>query len=501
MVLKRDLGIKMKLKTLLKDFASIEVKGSRDVEISGLCINSQLVAPGDLFIALQGDKFDGSEFILDAIAGGACAILTDMFNPFLKKNVTQVIVPKTRDILGALAAKFYGAPSLNLFLVGITGTNGKTTSSYLLRHLFEQEGFSTGLIGTISYIIGSYEYQAPRTTPDVVTIHKLLRDMVNQSCQAAVMEVSSHGLVQKRVSGVHFDVGLFTNTSAEHLDYHKDIHAYRQAKELLFLPKESSENAEVAPLKWAIINADEAWVPGVDKATKVISYGFSKKADMQAEIISQNPENTKFEVSFQNKKYLVEWPFIGAFNVSNALGSLAAAYTKGIPLSKACKHLKSVPQIPGRLEKVANDQGLHVFVDYAHTDDALEKVLTSLQAVKERKVITLFGCGGERDKEKRPRMAAVAEKLSDQVVITSDNPRMEDPSKILDEIETGFKKKNHKRVLDRSEAIYYALSQASEGDIVLIAGKGHEKYQVQGHQTHPFDDLAIAKDVLDGIAL
>lgn len=491
----------MRLKTLLRGLAVTEVRGSKEIDITGLSVNSKVIAPGHLYIALRGDTFDGSEFIPDAIAGGASAVLVDMFNPFLKKGVTQIIVPHTRDLLGVLAAKYYGDPSAKLFLVGITGTNGKTTSSALTRYVFEKAGISTGLMGTISYIIGSYEYAASRTTPDVVTVHKLLRDMVSQSCKAAVMEVSSHGLVQKRVSGVHFDVGVFTNISLEHLDYHKNLASYKKAKELLFYSKGNPQDTGHNLLKWAIINADESWHPRINKETETIYYGFSKKADLRAKMLTQSPEQTEFEVSFQGKTHHVTWPFIGSFNVSNALVSLAVAHTKGIAMSDACKYLSTAPQIPGRLEKVANDRGVHVIVDYAHTDAALEQVLTCLQGVKSKRLYTLFGCGGERDAEKRPRMAKIAEKLSDKVVITSDNPRMEDPEEILNQIEAGFKGNSYERVLDRALAIQTILSQAEEGDIVLIAGKGHEKYQIQGHQTVPFDDVAIAKEVLLGIPL
>ncbi len=491
----------MKLKALLRGIPVSEVKGPKDVEITGLSINSKVIAPGNLFIALRGKDYDGADFVPEAIAGGAAAILVDMYNPFLKKGIAQIIVPDTRAILGALAGKFYHTPSSKLFMMGVTGTNGKTTTTFLIRHLFEQKKVSTGLLGTILYSVGDYQCSASRTTPDVVTTHKLLGDMVHQGCKAAVMEVSSHALAQKRVASVHFDLAIFTNLSAEHIDYHGSMDAYAQAKSLLFYNPSDKSPDQPSPLKWAILNADEKWNPSVHPKTNVLTYGFSKKADIRAEIVDESAEGSCFKVSYKGETCRVKWGLIGRFNISNALAAIGAAVLYGISFQDACHFMENAPSVPGRLERVPNERGVHVFVDYAHTDAALEQVLLCLRRVAKKQLRVLFGCGGNRDQDKRPRMARAAERYADDIVITSDNPRMEDPESILDDIEKGFKKDTHHRIARRKEAIAHILQKAEEGDVVLLAGKGHEKQQVRGHQSIPFDDVAVAKEVLEQVCL
>lgn len=479
----------MKLKRLLKNLQGIEVRGSKDIEISGLSSNSKTVVPGNLFIAKKGLTTDGSQYIQEAVDAGSAAILTDMYNPFLKKDVVQLIAKEVSDLEGALAHIFYGEPCHDLFMVGITGTSGKTTTSYMIRHILQKLLGPVGLIGTVEWIIGEQVLPSTMTTPDVITNHKLLCEMKQKGCCSAVMEVSSHALAQSRVHTIDFDVAVFTNLSQDHLDYHKDMQDYGSAKSLLFTSlKEAS--------KTAVINADSEWSPLMVKDTqaRVFRYGIDNSADLKAEDVVLSEEGTRFTLSYRGETHPFLLHLIGKFNVYNALAAISVALAKGFPLQKILEAFSTFSDVPGRLQRVINSKGLHIFVDYSHKPDALQKVLETLQQLKKGKLICLFGCGGNRDAGKRPLMGEIAERLSDEVVITSDNPRLEDPLAIIQQILKGIK--TPAKVLvepDRRLAIEKAVRRMGKEDILLIAGKGHETYQIFSHGKVDFDDRIVAQ--------
>ena len=485
---------RIKIKKLLKNISVQSIKGSKEVEITGLCANSKMVAPGNLFIAKKGLTHDGARFIPDAIAAGASAILTDLYDPFFP-NIVQIIHPDVATVEAAIAKEYYGHPSNHLFLVGITGTNGKTTTSYLVRHLFEKSGELCGLIGTIEWIVGQHVYPSGKTTPDVLQNYKLFHEMVSAGCQDCVMEVSSHALEQARVQSIEFDVVVFTNLTQDHLDYHKTMDEYAQAKAKLF--SSLKKEGEKPYAKTAVVNADSPYCAQMiaDCEANILTYGIEQPCDLSASLILLNASGMEFNVNYQGKCYSMISPLIGRFNVYNLLASVGVGLARGYKIEETLRILSSFDKVPGRLERIPNEKGLNIFVDYAHTDDALSNVLSTLQELKQGRLITVFGCGGNRDQSKRPKMGAVAEQLSDLAIVTSDNPRNEDPEEIIRNILTGLKNPGQALVIiDREEAIHHAVQMAKPEDIVLIAGKGHETYQIFSHQTIDFDDRAVAQE-------
>lgn len=483
----------MKLRKLFKDVKNAQIKSAKDPEITGICSNSKLVAPGNLFIAKKGFIDDGSLYIIEAVAAGAGAILTDMYDPSLKQAV-QIIHPAPDTIEGHLASIFHRNPSEELFMVGVTGTNGKTTTSFFLKYLMDQlSGQGSGLIGTIEYIVGQHRYQAVRTTPDVLTNQKMLRDMCNHGCKSAVMEVTSHALTQGRVDNIDFDAAVFTNLTLDHLDYHGTMDAYCSAKNLLF--RNLGKNKKHA---CAVVNNDSGWLGKIVEGctAKILTYAIEGQADLKASTINLTPKGTEFQLHYEGDVYPVSIPLVGRFNVYNCLASIGVCLVKGEPLQKILPLLAKCPPIPGRLEAVSNNQELKIYVDFAHTDDALENVLETLAELKSGKIITVFGCGGDRDKSKRPRMGKVAEKYSDHVIITSDNPRSEVPEQICIQVAQGFiDAKKYQIEIDRKKAIHLAIKMAKPEDIVLIAGKGHEISQVFAHKTIEFNDRKVAEEL------
>ncbi len=480
----------VKLKKLISDIEWDDVRGNKEVEIMGISSHSKKVGPGYLFIAKKGAKEDGALYIEEAISNGAVAILTDYVNPFLKE-IVQLIHPHPEQIEGLLASRFYDDPARSLFMVGITGTSGKTTTSYLVKHLFEALKMPMGLIGTVEYLVGRLRFQAERTTPDVVTNQKLLREMVKEGCLGAVLEVTSHALAQNRVEGIAFDAAIFTNLHRDHLDYHLTMEEYAETKSRLF----SSLGRE----KWAIVNGDSPWIPVMLKqcTSQVLTYGLSPKNTLYAHEIELTPEGTSFSVTYGSETGRFFWKKVGRFNIYNCLAALGVCLTKGFPLQLLIEPVSTFPQVTGRLEKVENLKGLHIYVDYAHKPDALENVLTFLREIKKTgRLITIFGCGGERDRGKRGQMGAIATRYSDFTWITSDNPRSEDPLAICREIEAGVESSHYQIEPDRREAIQKAIERAQSDDLILIAGKGHETYQVFLHQTVPFDDRKVAQEVV-----
>lgn len=453
----------MKLKKLITPLGIEEVRGSREVEITGICADSRRVAPGNLFVARKGHGDDGARYIPDAVAAGAAAVATDMIDPSLK-GVTQIEHSDLRRLEAELAAEFYGHPSKQLRVIGVTGTNGKTTTTFILKHLLDALDQPCGLIGTIETIIGSRHQPNPLTTPDPSTIHKSLHEMVRAGCRAATLEVSSHGLDQGRLHAVDFDIGIFTNLTQDHLDYHGTMEAYAAAKAKLF------------PLvKQAILNRDDPYFKKMG-ATDPITYSLDDLENLELSL--KGSTFTLDGVPFR-------LPLIGRFNVYNALAAIKACQALGYSLNALAAPLATLPQIRGRLEPVGN-----AYVDYAHTPDALRQVLTTLNEVKQGQLIVVFGCGGDRDKEKRPLMGAVAQELADHVILTSDNPRSEDPAAICAEISPHLE-----TLIDRRAAIARAIELAGPDDTVLIAGKGHEDYQIFAHSRVPFDDRQILENL------
>jgi UDP-N-acetylmuramoyl-L-alanyl-D-glutamate--2,6-diaminopimelate ligase len=481
----------MKLKKIIKDIPQVQVKGSKEIEITGISSNSKLVSPGNLFVARSGLKEHGSKYIPEAISAGAVAIVTDMYDPTLS-DVVQVIHPDPGSVEGTLAAEYYQHPSEELFTVGITGTCGKTTSSYIAKSLLDQLGGSTGLIGTVQYIIGQNRYQANRTTPDVSTNHKLFREMVNQKCDAAVMEVSSHALDQKRVDRIHFSVGVFTNLSQDHLDYHPTMKDYFAAKKKLFLQSEK-----------AILNADAPETAEIISEFKgpILTYGLRNTADLTASSLEYTAEGTSFTLNYKGHSVTTTIPLIGQHNVYNALAATGIALTRGHALEAIASALPNLSQVVGRLESVPNALGLKIFVDFAHKEDALKKVLESFQVLNFKRLIVVFGCGGDRDRTKRPKMGAVCESYADVVIITNDNPRTEDPQAIAQEILSGFKDPSRPVIeLDRRTAIAKAIAIATPEDCIVIAGRGHESHQIFAHHTIQFEDCKVAAQLCDQFA-
>ena len=472
----------MKLRQLLKELSDVSVRGSKEVEITGITAHSQSVAPGNLFVAKAG----GVQYIPQAVASGAGAILTDVYDPFLK-DVVQVIHPDVQALEPLLGRRFFRSPSQELFLVGITGTNGKTTTSYLINHILHEAGIDSGLIGSIERKICDKVLPAPINTPDLLTTQKLLREMVDCDLKAATMEVSSHGLVQKRVEGLDFDVAVFTNLTQDHLDYHKTMEAYGQAKSLLFSQLGSEK-------KWALVNADDpaSSIMLAACSAQVITYGL-ERGGLRATEVQLSAAGIPCVITYENRQDCLNSSLIGRFNVYNCLAAIGVGIAYGLDLNTCCTALGSFIQVPGRMERVPNAKGVHVFVDYSHTEDSLKNALTTLRELQGGQIFTVFGCGGDRDRDKRPKMGRIAEELSDHIVITSDNPRSEDPHTILSDIQAGLihPEKAHLEV-SRKEAIHFALNQAQAGDIVLIAGKGHETHQVFSHETISFDDRLVA---------
>ena len=485
----------MKLEKLLKDLPIPQIVGSKDILITGIASNSKLVRPGHLFIAKKGKMHDGAQYIKEAVCSGAAAIAAESYDP-AHPFVTQVIYKEIASIESALAANFYRHPSHELFMVGITGTNGKTTTSFIVKSLLDASLGPCGLIGTIENIIGNQSSPATLTTPDVLTNHKMLREMAAAGCRSCVMEVTSHALDQGRSDKIDFDIALFTNLTAEHLDYHGCMETYADAKKKLFdnIGKEASLKKGG---KRVIVNQDCPWTPHMLKncSVPIITYGIDSPADLMASSICFERGETKGIISYLGQSIECRWPLIGRFNVYNCLAAIAVLLSQNIPLNLIASCLPKIPSIRGRLQPVENDLGIEIYVDFAHKTDALINVLKTLKEAKRGggRLIAVFGCAGDRDRLKRPKMAQACELYADYSIVTSDNPRSEDPLSICDEVAAGFSKNKAYRIeVNRKAAIYAAIESARPGDIVLIAGKGHETTQVSAFETIDFDDCAIA---------
>jgi len=462
-------------------------------EAVGLTNNSCGVRDGYVFVAIRGYKFDGHNFIGMAIEKGAVAIVTEEANN-LFLNVPQVVVPNTRRALALLSNKFYGDPSAKMTVIGITGTNGKTTTSYLTKSIIEASGNTIGLLGTIQYQIGKRILPAKETTPESVEMQSFLAEMLENDIKHAVIEVSSHALSQHRLDGVRYRSVIFTNLSAEHLDYHKNVKNYREEK--LKVMRCLSKGS------FAVLNADNNSSKYFAENTEaqLIWYGIKKKtADVRAEMINVNIEGTQFTLKTPWGEKIINLKLVGRHNIYNALAAISNALCLGIDIDNVKKGVEALHKIQGRLEKIDCGQDFHVFIDYAHTHHALQSILSSLREVTAGRIILVFGCGGDRDMKKRGKMGYIAEKYSDYFWITNDNPRSESPDNIIYDIKKGIKKDAFYKIQpDRKTAIEEALSEAKRGDVVVIAGKGHERYQILKDTIMPFDDGEVAIQILKG---
>lgn len=487
----------MKLSQVLEN-SGLKVSGP-DPEISSVVNDSRLAAPGALFFALPGARTDGANFIKQALEKGAAAVVSAAEPPAeLRAAWPAVPLLKAGEISSALstaAANFYGRPSRRLKVFGVTGTKGKTTTAYLLENILRHAGARPGVIGTIDYRVdGKVIAAAANTTPLAHTLHELLARMAAADALTAVMEVSSHALALGRVEDVEFDCAVFTNLQRDHLDFHKDRESYFMAKARLFDLLERSPKKD----KCAVINADDERAGWLLKRLKgkvrTVTFAIEEAADYRAEDIAVLEDCTRFTLKAGRETLPVRLNLLGRHNIYNALAAIAAAAAAGTPLRAAVDGAQALANVPGRLERVLAGQDFSVFVDYAHTDAALENVLSSLRLLPHGRIITVFGCGGDRDRTKRAPMGAVACGLSDLAIITSDNPRSEDPLAIIDDIAQGVTDKfsNYEVIPDRKRAIVAAIQQARKGDIVLIAGKGHENYQVLKSGTVHFSDAETA---------
>jgi len=481
----------MKLSKLLTNVKPIACKGDVDIEIKGVNIDSRKIENGHLFIAMKGTQVDGHKFISKAIELGAVAILLEDMPEVLDDKVTYIQVASTEEDAGKVATMFYGDPSHKLKLVGVTGTNGKTTIATLLYRMFREFGYKVGLLSTVCNYINDEEYPASHTTPDPVELNCLLAKMVDEGCEYAFMECSSHAIHQHRIGGLDFVGGIFTNLTRDHLDYHKTFENYRNAKKMFF--DGLSKNA------FAITNADDKNGMIMVQNTKatVKTYSIKRMADFRAKILECHFEGMYLEID--GKEVGVQ--FIGKFNVSNLLAVYGAAIMLGKKPEEILIAMSTLKSVNGRLEPIQSPEGFTAVVDYAHTPDALENVLNAIHDVLDGKgghVITVCGAGGHRDKGKRPLMAQEAVKQSDTVILTSDNPRDEEPQAIIDDMLAGLDTTQRKKVLtivDRKEAIRTAAMMAKKGDVILVAGKGHENYQEINGVKHHFDDHEVIREI------
>lgn len=472
---------------------SIEaVKGSTDIPIHAIDFDSRKIGANDLFVAIRGTQSNGHDFIDKAISQGAVAIVCDSFPTQIVEGVTYIQVKDTNKALAFIAANYYGNPSQELKLVGITGTNGKTTIASLLYQLFQKAGYKVGLLSTVKIMVDTHEHKATHTTPDSITINKFLREMVDQGITHCFMEVSSHGIHQKRTEALQFVGGVFTNLSHDHLDYHSTFAEYRDVKKSFFdfLPKNA----------FALVNVDDknGAIMLQNTNARKLTYALKSYANYRAQILESQMSGLLMKIN-DNEVWV---RLIGTFNAYNLLAIYGVSIELGLDSLEVLRLLSELESVSGRFQYVVSNHQITAIVDYAHTPDALENVLKTINDVrtKNEQLITIVGCGGDRDKTKRPIMAGIATSLSDKVIITSDNPRTEDPETIISEMESGIEPQNYKKavsITDRKQAIKTACQLAQPNDIILIAGKGHETYQEIKGVRHDFDDMKIVKELLN----
>jgi UDP-N-acetylmuramoyl-L-alanyl-D-glutamate--2,6-diaminopimelate ligase len=463
-----------------------------DVEISSLAYDNRLVLDGTLFFCVPGYTRDGHDFAPDAVARGAAALVVE--RP-LNLGVPEVQVPSVRAAMAPAAARFQGDPTARLQTVGVTGTNGKTTTAFLMRALLEAAGRRTGLLGTVKSVIGGVEHEVLRTTPEAIDLQRTFAEMLEAGDQACVMEVSSHALTLHRADAIHFAAAVFTNLTQDHLDFHQTMDEYYRAKRLLF--------TDLAPAH-AVVNVDDPYgarlAAELAPARPAVTFALEHDASYRAGAVQTGLDGSHFTVTAPDGVFELVSPLTGRFNVSNVLGAFATARALGVDAETAIEAVASAGQVPGRFQSVSEGQDYAVLVDYAHTPDSLENVLMAARALTDRRLHVVFGCGGDRDRGKRPLMGEIAARLADRVIVTSDNPRSEDPAAIIDEILVGSGAEVDHEV-DRRVAIDRAIATAEPGDVVVIAGKGHEQGQeFEGGRKIPFDDVTVAREILRGTA-
>ncbi len=473
----------------------IEARGSLDQEVTGVYYDSRQAGPGGIFVCIPGLKADGHDFAAKAVERGVAALVVERF---LDLPVTQIKVKDSRSVLGPLAASLLDRPADKLRLCGVTGTNGKTTVTHLIEHILARSGRTVGLIGTLGARIGAAEFPGSRTTPEASELQELLAEMVRRGAGCAVMEVSSHALDLHRVAGCEYDVAVFTNLTQDHLDYHQSMEQYLAAKGKLF--QSLGQDARKNGRKYAVINADAAAAGQLRAWTAVnsVTYGLHNEADYRAFNVDNSPAGVEFDVRFPGGEIHLKLKTPGMFTVYNALAAFAVGLEEGLEPGLVASALAELQGVPGRFELVEGKQPFSVIVDYAHTPDSLENVLKTAQEFCRGRIITVFGCGGDRDRTKRPVMGELAARLSDLAVVTSDNPRSEDPMAIIQDVRQGMDRvaASYLTEPDRYRAIMLACSKAAAGDIVLIAGKGHEDYQEINGKKLPFDDRVVARECL-----
>lgn len=478
------------LKQLLASYKDCIIKNKGNPQISGICSHSKKIQHGDIYVAIVGKNVDGRDFIEEAIKSGAKAVITDLYNPLLDPKIPQVITKHPEKLGKELALRFYEKPSC---LIGVTGTNGKTTVTYLIQSLLQKLGKKTGLIGTCVIDTLLYQMNAKLTTPDGIELCRFLQDAKKGGAEALAMEVSSHALDQKRIFGIKFDITLFTNLTHDHLDYHKTFEAYQGAKARLF-SKEYLKEGGIS-----ILNADDPAGVLFKNQAPYLTCTYSlqnRSADLYLSDLCIKKEGTFGKLHYRGSIFDFYVPLIGQFNASNALCAIAAALHLGYDMQHILEELKTVKGAKGRLEKITDN----ILIDFAHTPDGLQSVLKTLKEMDYKKVHVLFGCGGDRDRLKRPKMGEIAQKLADVVTITSDNPRTEDPMQIIEDIKKGLSSLDQIDIeIDRKLAIQKAIAKLKEDEILVLCGKGHEKSQIIGHIAYAFDEEKIVNDILGGL--
>jgi UDP-N-acetylmuramoyl-L-alanyl-D-glutamate--2,6-diaminopimelate ligase len=484
----------MRLAELVSAFAPEAPSSWDQIEVRSIALDSRRVEPGSLFFAIPGTKLDGTRFASEAIARGAVAIVAERLPDPFQAGVPVAIVPSVRRALGLAADRFFGEPSRDVQAFGVTGTNGKTTTTFLLRAILAEAGLAPSLLGTIAYEVAGRSLPSTNTTPDSLAVHRALGETRDAGGRALVMECSSHALVQERTAGIRFRAAIFTNISRDHLDYHADAESYFQAKALLF--------RQLSPDAFAVLNDRDPRSRELATLTRarVVRFGGHARCDVRARVFRSDLAGSRATLFFGRRRSArLDLPLVGRHNVENALGAAAAAWAAGIDVGAIVRGLESVRCVPGRVEPVELEERVHprVLVDYAHTAEALDKVLAALRPLCRGRLFVVFGCGGDRDRGKRPLMAAAVERHADVAVLTSDNPRSEDPGAILDEVARGFRGRDQVRILpDRREAIFEAVRAAKKEDLLVIAGKGHETGQITRDGVLPFDDREVAREAL-----
>ena len=486
----------MILKELIKNLKYIKLIGNKNVEISHLTIDSRKVKKGSMYGAIKGFNVDGHKFIKNCIKNGASLIVCEDLEDFcIDDNVAILQVENTRKALAIIAKNFYNNPTRNINLIGVTGTNGKTSTTYFLEQILLEYKKTVGIIGTIEIRENGKKMEfdfSTSTTPDTIELNELFSTMVSDNIDNIVMEVSSHALELHKVEGCNFNIGIFTNLTQDHLDMHKSMENYLNAKSKLF-----------GMCKVGIINIDDKYAQDIIKnaSCKVFTYSIEKESDLQAINIQYFMDRVTFDVKINDKveSFILNIP--GRFSVYNALSVIGACLMQNIPIDIIKEGIKNIEGVPGRIQTIPNNKGFNVIVDYAHTPDGLDNIIKAVREFTKGRVITIFGCGGDRDRKKRPIMAEISANLSDYTIITSDNPRSEVPECIIDEIETGIKPitNNYEKITGRREAIYRGVSIAKANDSIIIAGKGHEDYEIFADKTIHFDDTEVAKEALEDL--